>query len=221
MKKIKLVKTEVKSLSEIFQTLDIKFAWVNKKFEEVSTPAKCRDFLGDCIWSKKTGKASSIYGFKYNYKESPFDGCRFSLKFPDDTSKANFIKNLSYLHEREKQAGVKLTKVFETQELNTLVIKGSNTWANATWKISLYTFYLKVMSYASPEHVKDPESGYIGYLSNGKEATLLSKVKRLKKEHIPSDIGSAHNYMGFVSLIKGINYCDEIVLNHKLVFGKA
>lgn len=219
MKKINLIKIKVKSLSELFQSLDIKFAWVNHKFEEVSTPAKCRDFLGDCIWSKKTGKKAFIYDFVYNYKTSPFDDCRFSLKFPDEFSKTNFIKNLPYLYKREKQAGVKLSKIFETQEKNTLVIEGSNTWINATWKISLYTFYLKVMSYDNAANVLSPENGYIKHLTGGKETVLLSKIRYLRKEYIPSDISSAHNYMGFVSLIKGTDYCNEAVLNHKLVFG--
>lgn len=219
MKKVKLTKIKISSLSEIFQSLDIKFSWVNKNFEQVSTPAKCRDFLGDCLWSKKKGKVASIYGFFYDYKKTPFDDCRLSLTFPDNNSKDNFLKNISYLHQREKQAGVKLSRVFETQDKSTLIIEGSNCWITSAWKISLYTFYLKVISYEDISKVKDPESVYIKSLSKEREDTLLSKVRHSRFEHTPDSISDAHNYMGFLSVIRGSDYCSETVLNHKLIFG--
>lgn len=217
MKSIKLIKAKVKSLAEIFQSLDIKFAYVNKEFKEVSIPAKCRDFLGDCIWSKKTGKPVSIYGFTYDYVESPFDDCRFSLKFPNAESMNNFIANLPYLHEKEKQAKVKRSKIFTTDDKSTLVIEGANWWVKSIWKVSLYTFYLKVMSYKSVADVKSPEDGYVKYLTPEIEAKLLAKIKTVD-ENIADNINEAHNYQGFVSLIKG-NYLIAKV-NHQLVFGK-
>lgn len=216
MKSIKLIKTKVKSLSEIFQAVDIKFAFVNKNFEEVSTPAKCRDFLGDCIWSRKKGKPVNIYGFSYNYKQTPYDDCRFSLKFPDEHSKTNFINNLSYLHEKEKKAGVKLSRVFSTQEKDTLVIEGSNYWIRSSWKISLYTFYLKVISYKDVTKLQSPEKGYMAQLTAEREATLLSKVKKVD-EVLADNIDTQHNYSGFVSAITGKYYVA--VDNNKLIFG--
>lgn len=221
MRKINLVTIKTRRLSEIFQSLDIKFAWVNHKFEEVSVPGKCRDFLGDCLWSKKTGNTAAIYGFVYDYKDKPFDDCRFSLKFPNDSARENFINNIYYLHDKEKQAGVKLSKVYKTQNKDTLVIEGSNHWINSTWKISLYTFYIKVMSYPTPSDVKSPENSYIEYLKDGKEEILLSKIKRLRTEYIPNNMGDAHNYMGFVSLIQGNAWCLETNKNKQLVFGAA
>lgn len=217
MKKINLVKHSGLNLAEIFQSLDIKFAFVNRKYEEVSAPAKCRDFLGDCIFSRKTKQKVGIWGFKYDYKDTPYDDCRFSLKFPTTESKDNFIANLSYLHTKEKQAGVKLSKVYETQLDNTLVIEGSNWWISTIWKVSLYTFYLKVMSYKTPQEVKSPENDYIKYLTQEKENKMLSKIKT-KVEYLPTNTNSAHNYMGFVSLIQGKD-CNETTINHKFVFG--
>lgn len=216
MKSIKLIKTKVKSLAEIFQAVDIKFAFVNKNFEEVSTPAKCRDFLGDCIWSRKKGKPMTIYGFSYDYKQTPYDDCRFSLKFPDEHSKTNFINNLSYLHEKEKKAGVKLSRIFSTQEKDTLVIEGSNYWIRSSWKISLYTFYLKVISYKDVTQLQSPESGYMTKLTAEREETLLSKVKKVD-EVLADNIDTQHNYSGFVSAITGQYYVA--VANHKLIFG--
>src|SRR5512139_1741402 len=174
MKSIKLTKIKTKRLAEIFQSLDIKFAFVNKKFEEVSLPAKCRDFLGDCIWSRKTGKEANIYSFVYDYKTTPFDDCRFSLKFPTGESYNNFIANLPMLHEKEKKAGVKLSKIFMTDDKTTLVIVGSNYWIKDSWKVSLYTFYLKLMSYKSISVVQSPENSYISYLTPEIENKMLA-----------------------------------------------
>ena len=128
MKTVDLKLIATTHLAEIFQSVDIKFSFVNKKMEQVTVPAKCRDFLGDCIFSRRYKKAVSIYGFNYDYTQKPFDDCRFSLKFPSKETMTNFINNINYLHEREKQAGVKLTTIFNTNQPNTLVVEGSNYW---------------------------------------------------------------------------------------------
>lgn len=213
MKSVKLKKIAVKHLCEIFQSLDIKFAYVNKKMEEVSVPAKCRDFLGDCIFSRKAGKSVGVYGFNYDYSKQPFDDCRFSLKFPNHDSYTNFINNISFLHEREKQAGVKLSKIFTTDDKSTLVIEGSNYWVSAIWKVSLYTFYLKLISYKTPTEVESPENKYLEKLTPEKEAKLLSKVKNKKSEEFHhADIYSVHNNYGFYSLLQGTNPNTQLVM---------
>lgn len=203
MKKVNLKLSKTNSLAEIFQSLDIKFAFVNKNMEQVTVPAKCRDFLGDCIFSRRYKKEVSIYSFTYDYKEKPFDDCRFSLKFPDSSSMNNFINNINYLHEKEKQAGVSLTKIFETDQKNTLVVQGSNYWINSVWKVSLYTFYLKVISYKTLASVQNPENEYLSKLTPEKEAAMLSKIKGRKLDHFP-DLGTnkVHNYHGFYSMIR-------------------
>ena len=221
MKSIKLTNIKVNQLAEIFQSLDVKIAYVNKKYEEVSVPAKCRDFLGDVIVSKKVKEPMEIYGFKYDYKEKPFDDCRFSLKFPDNYSKENFIKNLPYLHEKEVQAKVKKSVIISTQHDNTLVIEGSNYWVSSVWKVSLYTLYLKVMGYPSPDKLEQPESSYIKHLTPEIETKMLSKVK-MKKEFYPQNTYHCHYDMGFVSVIKGkTSDVPETVMNHNLIFGAA
>lgn len=202
MKSVTLKLIPVISLVEIFQSLDIKFAFVNRKMEQVTVPAKCRDFLGDCVFSKRYKKAVSIYSFKYNYLDKPFDDCRFSLKFPNSSSMENFINNINYLHEREKQAGVKLTEIFSTDKKDTLVVEGSNYWINSVWKISLYTFYLKLISYKTLADVKSPENSYVKALTPEKEATMLSKIKGRKLDHFPNlDTYDVHNRHGFYSML--------------------
>lgn len=198
---LKLIAT--KHLSEIFQSIDIKFSFVNKKMEQVTVPAKCRDFLGDCIFSRRYKKAVSIYGFSYDYTQKPFDDCRFSLKFPNKETMTNFINNINYLHEREKQAGVKLTTIFNTNQPNTLVVEGSNYWINSVWKISLYTFYLKLISYKTVNDVKEPENDYVKYFTPEIEAAMLSKIKGRKLDHFKDlSTNTVHNYHGFYSMIR-------------------
>lgn len=51
MKTIKLL--VIGGLNEIFQSLDIKFSFVNNDLQQVSSPCKCRDFLADVIYSYK------------------------------------------------------------------------------------------------------------------------------------------------------------------------
>ena len=211
MKKVNLKLIETNSLAEIFQSLDIKFAFVNKSMEQVTVPAKCRDFLGDCIFSRRYKKEVYIYSFTYDYKEKPFDDCRFSLKFPDSSSMNNFINNINYLHEKEKQAGVSLTKIFETDQVNTLVVQGSNYWINSVWKVSLYTFYLKVISYKSLADVQKPENGYLSKLTSEKEAALLGSIRSRKLEHFPQlSTYDVHNNHGFFSMIIKGKSCNPV-----------
>lgn len=218
MKTVKLKKIAVNHLTEIFQSLDIKFSFVNKNMEQVTVPAKCRDFLGDCIYSKKKKAPISIYGFSYNYNTHPYDDCRFSLTFPNKDSMTNFINNISWLHEKEKQAGLVPSEISFTDDKATLIIEGSRNWISAIWKVSLYTFYLKVISYPSVSHLESPENKYITKLTPEKEAAMLSKVKSRKAEHYPNDDHySVHNSQGFYSMLTNGKSSNPV--NTKFVLG--
>lgn len=216
-KLIKLIK--VNNLAEIFQSIDIKFAFVNDKMEQVSVPAKCRDFLGDCLWSKATGKNVDIWSFIYNYKETPYSDSklRLSLKFPDMPTKEVFLSHIDYLHTKEKQAGTSLTKVFNTQEEDTLLIESSKYWQSAVWKISLFTYYLKVMSNVDMNNLTVPENTYAAAMSQAIEEKLLAKIKG-RKVTFSESLKTNHDYSGFYSLIKKTHGVDPQTYNY--VFGK-
>ncbi len=198
---ITLEKRPVRCMSEIFQAIDIKFAFVNSKLKEVSAAAKCRDFLGDCIVSKLKKSQVSIFGFFYNYETTPYDNCRFSLMFPNEHTKETFIKNLPWLHEKETQAGVTLSKLYRTQYKDTLLIEGDDAWISNVWKVSLYTFYIKVCSYPSVEQLQEPENEYINSLTKKKECVILKTIKKQLKEHLPEGMGDCHNSLGWYSLL--------------------
>lgn len=216
---VKLKKIPVPHLSEIFQSLDIKFAFVNAEYSQVSVPAKCRDFLGDCLWSRHQERSVSIYGFNYDYRTDPYDTkvLRISLTFPDLDSIANFTHNFDMLEEKEIKAGIKKpSKYIEVEEDPlTLVIEASKHWQSAIWKLSLYTFYLKLLAYPKNSLLLEPEKDYYITLSvDGVEDKMLAKVNKKKANLYPS-LYDSHNKAGFISAIKSNG------LDNKYIFGRA
>lgn len=194
------------ALSEIFQSLDMKFSFVNRN-KQVSMPAKCRDFLGDCIWSRVQEKPVYIYGFQYDYKKTPYmlSKTKLSIKFPNKDTKSNFVNHLEYLHEKEKIAKVSLTKVIETDDKDTVVVEGSKHWQEHPWKLALYTFYLKVMSMNNTNKITiDPETKYWKKIQP-KEALLLFLVKKTQNYEWHLDIYSQHNKSGVISMLNKYN----------------
>jgi hypothetical protein len=203
MKKISYTKYAAHGMAEIFQSVAIKFSLLNKNNEEITNPAICRDFLGDTIWSRKTGKSVSIYGFHYDYKKNPYDDLRLVLQFPNEKSKTNFMNNLDKLHEKEKQAKVKESVLFMTENPLIFVIKGDNRWMADTWKFSLWSFYLKLISYENEKVLAAPEVNYYKYLTKEVEDVMLSKIADGKEiEVLAESLNNQHNYAGFVSLIQ-------------------
>lgn len=212
-KPVKLIKIKQKYTAEIFQSLDIKFSFVKKidsnTYEQVSNPIKCRDFLGDCIWSKSSGKAANIYGFYYNYQDTPYDldKLRLSLTFPDLESLDNFKNNISTIKDIENKYKISPSKIKKTDDEYTLIIESSKVWQSARWKLSLFTFLIKCMSYKTINDLQSPEDSYITVLTEEVKHKLMSKVKRFNKE-VPAnenDIHTVHNYSGFVSICKNQN----------------
>jgi len=217
MKKIKLKLIKVSNLAEIFQTVNLKFAFVNAAYEQVSSPCICRDFLGDCIWSYKTKEAVGLYGFKYSFADSPYDleKLRLSLTFPTDESKINFLGNLAYLEDKQDLVGLKYKLVFSTQLKDTLVIELDKEWQADPWKLSLLTFYLKIMCYKDIKDLQNPENEYIVHLTPEIEQKMLDKVKEPSiSDYSKIGLSENHNRRGFVSVIKG-----AAPVEHKYIFG--
>ena len=198
-------------LNEIFQCLDIKFSFVSDKregvFKQVSVPCKCRDFLGDILWSRALKQPVSIYGMSYDYSKAPYDEDRLklSLKFPSEETKETFLRKFSkFLGEKERLAGIKeYTQVIETEESDTIIVIASSHWQQSVWKLSLYTYYLKLCSYDNPKCLPPNavELEYSEVLTRKLEKTLLSHITDESVEFSPILLYN-HNYGGFVSSIK-------------------
>lgn len=197
-------------LAEIFQSVDIKFSFLKKdtaeEFSQITAPAKCRDFLGDVLWSKETGKSVVIYGFKYDYKADPFDeeALQLSLTFPSQESLDAFKSHLDFIHEKEDTAGVSRTEVYETDDKGTLILVADPSWQKSPWRISLYTYYVKLASYPDMTKLESPEKDYAKVLTKEKESVLLANVKSTEK-YFHAAMYANHEEAGIVATIKGHN----------------
>lgn len=222
--------TDNSSLTEIFQSVDIKFAHVNDKYEQVHQPCKCRDFLGDMMYSRTREKPIHIYGMHYDYTENPYDNetTRLSLKFPSKDQRENFINNFVYLTSREEAHGIPKSIILDTDQENTLIIEGHKDWQSAVWKLSLYTFYMKVMSYQHTNELKSPEQQYREGLTDSMEALFLKNIQNDKVNEIEKSLESNHNSSGFYTMIyiynnkkhyKEHNYKGATIDNLKVILG--
>jgi hypothetical protein len=209
--------------SEIFQTVSLLFSFVRKetsgaKGEDVYTqlfqPVKCRDFLGDLIYSKKSGLSICIYGFNYSYKTHPYDEdmLRLSLTFPNKETYLNFKGNYHIIEEKERKYGIKMSTYYKTQDELSIIIEADPIWQSNTWKLSLFSYYLKLMCYPDVNKPEQPETQYAQKLTKEIEEKLLSKLNVM--EEFPPEypgISGAHNYSGFVSIISyGNSYTEAM-----------
>jgi hypothetical protein len=206
--------------SEIFQAVDIKFAFCHKdgdSYTQLHKHIKCRDFLGDVIWSKCTGKKAAIWGFSYDWKTNPYDDDKLilSLKFPNQGVEEIFVDNFHHLNDKEMQANTNKSSLFKTDKELYWIIEADKAWQSNIWKISLYTFFIKLLSYKTIEVLESPEDKYLKKYTPVIEAKCLSKVTTEFKETLWDNMEDAHNNSGFISIIEKNN--KEM---YKLILGE-
>lgn len=198
-------------LNEIFQSLDIKFALVNDDWQQVQMEGKCRDFLGDIIWSEAIGHGSfEIYGSRYNPAIVQWcsSKARVSIKFPEERFKRYFIKHLPQLNKMEAKYNLEPSRFYETDNPLRIVVEGDVTWVSHEWKISLYSFLLKIASYYRPSSIRNPDDGYFKlWKVDGNAEYLMKNIHQDVMFH-HDDIYAAHNQSGFVSILN--NECHPI-----------
>lgn len=217
--KAKLITVNYESkYNQIFQSLELKFSFVNKVeegvFKQMFDIVKCRDYLADCAHSRNLGISINVFGFEFDYKETPLDEDKFRMmiKFPNNTSMENFKKNIDYIHNKEKIAGVSETEIIETEDKSVLIIEADPIWQQTAWKISLYTFFLKVASYPSLDEIQYPEREYMGVYNNVNEKKFLSNVKKITSDYVTATLDKflLHNRTGFYSILRGVHPSYEI-----------
>jgi len=125
---VSLIKAQSKHYAEIFQSLSILMAFVTKTeegYKQLFYPVKCRDFLGDCIWSKKTNNAAQIYSFYFNYANTPYDTdmLRLSLTFPDIETRDTFMSQQDFLTHKEEQTQTNFTTFYITDDPLTIILE--------------------------------------------------------------------------------------------------
>lgn len=170
----------------------------------------CRTYLSDILgWNLYPGFPcySDDTNPVINLKDK---SAYFAIGFSSVEKKGEFLKNIGILHEKEKKAGVALSKPLATEDEGILVIQASKCWNSAMWKNSLYTFYLKRTIYNN-----QVDNQYWNALKT-KEDILLKKIKPKNIEvftspniakganGIPLGV-SLHQYTGFYSICTGAN----------------
>jgi hypothetical protein len=192
------------SLCEIFQSLVVKFAFVNEDGQQVQKEAKCRDFLGDVVWCHATDEEPyEIYGSEYDPNKFRWDSevTRMSLKFPNDKTKDNFMKNFHQFQELERKYGIPESVCLETQYPLRVVVVSDKVWQSHEWKVSYYSFLLKILCYPTVADLESPESKYYKvYVEKQGEEYLMGNLHKVVDDH-KSDIYDAHNNSGFYSIL--------------------
>lgn len=220
-------------LNEIRQSLDIRMAFVRKgkdgHYTNIHEFVKCRDFMGDVLHAIQAKKAVKIYGFSYNPKNQLAPYSRkfmVACKFPDVTSRANFIVNSHILKKYDSK--VKLT-ILPDQDF--ILVEASPLWVRSVAGLSFFTFLLKCIGYyweptklfwenleqttaksvswdgietfnptIEAQYYKDTKKNLEKFVE-----LLPQMTKNLKTKHghdQNADISRVHNYSGFVSVCK-------------------
>lgn len=225
---MKLIKAPKVLYQEISQLSKTNFTFLNKvgtkEYKELFYPVKCRDFLGDVLFSEKYKVPVLKYNFSYNPEESKIDRKSTLLGVPvgNEEIKKKILDNLYKLHEIEKKNGIKLTKVSSVSDTY-LIFAGSTFWQSRLWLISLYTNIIRGLEHdINFFNYLDPHIKYDGYteltyfsdLGKQKLEFLLNNLRNIRafsntihgyKKDV-TDLTNIHNNTGFSSLFSGNNY---------------
>jgi hypothetical protein len=231
---VKLYPTE--GLAEIYQDVDMKFAFINKKGEQCCSLLKCRDFLHDAVKVMHTGKSVSIYGFRYTPNHPPIDLDQMHMLvcFPDEqdavfNSGMFCAKNL--LNAVEDHLGLTRTEI-QFHELDKYYCEFVSPvyWQESSFMVSLYTLLIRacmqmpqIDSYADVipalEKIAKTQGGNDGkYLTTcvGKLDYIFNHTEQLfgvgyhKGYFDDSSTHTFHDYAGIVSLCNGDVYDQEL-----------
>lgn len=226
-----LVRAGNREYCEIFQKHAVRMAFVNKKekeCKEIFAPVLCRDFLGDVLHSEKTNHNVFIYQFRYNPKEQKIDRdkTRLSLHFPHHEMRENFVNNMQWLNSVERINDITQSQIQETSLKECLVIEGDPFWLGAIWRISLYTFLLKVCTYEFKNNdpiqsILDNKGSTEGRhlidynISKSQIENILGNIKQQTwmfygEVEKSMDILFIHNYTGIMNTIAGNKKTHEM-----------
>ncbi len=155
--RIKCLTTKNK-LIEIYQSVDIKFAFVSSKsngYKQCNDLTKCRDFLHDIIKAHLNKNSVSIWGMEYKYGEYPkidITTTRLAVYHDKANKCPNKFQNdlefsVSLINQFEKSMGLDSLSTVEkasNTDKQLWVFTGPNFWMKAPYLISLYTMLIRL-----------------------------------------------------------------------------
>ena len=215
-----------KNLRFSFANLDVK----NNTVIEVFPPVRCRDFLGDCLYSEETKKYICIYGFRFDPQINKLDKdkTRFILEFPNLETLNLFLINNLLLNSIEEQNNIQKT-TFSRIEDTILLSEGDPFWMKAIFLISLYSFLFKVMCYnyinkdnwiETVSKQATNEGGYIRSVGPDRLAFFLQNLRSIidpyfgvtgYESKIDVCVTYCHHNCGFVATLK--NHTEKPMVN--------
>jgi hypothetical protein len=212
---IKIQRFPENYLCEIYQDVDMKFAFVSDAkdgYRQCHTLAKCRDFLQDAIRAFITKGSASIYSFTYKHGTNPpidMKKTRMLVKRDGKTSNDDFKTQMGrakrLLVHYERKAGWSESKVLKVEgDPGLRVFISPPEWMRAPHLISLYTLLIRLGAYKA------------SYCGVKKEETIQSKFKELiegnrntGRNGQPLDINYLSTIYQHIELI--MEKCDELV----------
>lgn len=204
---VEFPKEKYKPVTQLSHYITCEFAFVNEKYEEIMQRVTCKDFMNVPNWAMKTGNVDRVYGWTYNFKETPYDlnVTRISFYFPNNSQRANFIKNIGYLNEIEKEYEIGLTEILSTQDEEVLIVEGDKVWQSNCWKMSMYMMYLRRIAHTNPAKPYSTSSDHntMQYFKNHKncDKNLMTYIHESFDEFQNEfSVSAAHSSSGGISM---------------------
>lgn len=227
-----IIKAPLKSYAEIPQTSKTKFSFLKEEsdhFVELFYPVKCRDFLGDSVYSTNEGKSFITFGF-----QSPTnldkDKTKLRITSEDTQEIQNILKNLDYLTNIEVKNKFTPTVVLYAEP--DIILLGDPKWISNVATISLYSYLIRRLAYINPKPGKITSGNELDYEQRLGEnyQILLDNISKIAIPVINSTGWSdtspscVHNSSGFVSLFRQLTnnntlsklFFEEIVKNEPM-----
>jgi len=146
MYELKLI--DDKSMSEIYQSVSIEFAFAKIEEEEKKTVRqlhpfiKCRDFLGDALYATIHNAPFGVYGFSFDGTKEKVDRSKMTLliRYSNKEAITNHLPTMNELEKAVKWKRTKLTDLkHSTSKGHYFLAVSSGCWMRSTSLISLYT----------------------------------------------------------------------------------
>jgi len=180
------------SLCEIYQQVNVQFAFLSPENMQCHDWIKCRDFLHDAVKAHLNKIRWQIHGFIYEHGKDPaidMKHMKMLMRKPakDEKSVKEFKemhpRALALLHHYEKMMGVPKSEIVEIEDQHgypAAVYTGDPIWMRSPFLVSAYTFFMRMgvkdISFACNESLM---SEYEKVLKSGKTDNDTTYLKSM------------------------------------------
>ncbi len=144
------------NLCEIYQQVNVQFAFLSPENMQCHDWIKCRDFLHDAVKAHLNKIKWQIYGFVYEYGVNPpidMKHMKMLMRKPAKGKKAEkefkdiHTRALALLHHYEDMMGISKSEIVETEDQNgypAAIYIGDPIWMCSPFLVSAYTFFMRM-----------------------------------------------------------------------------